>query len=252
MSLFKTEAVVLASWSLGEADKIIAFLTKEYGKVRGVAKGARRQKSKFGAALEPMTQGELIYFKKERQDLAKINSFDIINPYQALKEDLQLFAASAYLAELLNIALEEESPSPEIFDLLIHTIGFLSQGGSTPSLLRIFEIKLLKTLGYQPQLNHCLFCQQPPAAEKSFFSWADGGLVCEHCQGRAKSLRKISPPALGFWRRALELKLEQMNRLNLSDYFKRELEELLENFIQYLYPRHFRSRELLRLEEKGA
>ncbi len=250
MSLYQTQAVVLATWDLGEADKIIAFLTKEYGKVRGVAKGARRQKSKFGAALEPMTQGELVYFKKERQDLAKVNSFDIVNPHRNLKEDFKLFAACSYLAELLNVTLEEESPAPEIYSLLLATIGFLGQRGSVPSLLRIFEIKLLKSLGYQPQLNNCLFCQEEMLPQKSFFSWADGGVLCEHCKGRAKGFRKISPPALGFWRKALEIRLEQINRLTLSDYFKRELEELLENFIQYLYPRPFRSRELLRREER--
>jgi DNA repair protein RecO (recombination protein O) len=250
LSLYKTEAVVLASWDLGEADKIMAFLTKEYGKIRGVAKGARRQKSKFGASLEPMTLGELVYFKKERQDLAKINSFDITNPNLKLKDDFELFAATSYLAEFLNIALEEESPAPEIFALLLATNSFLAQGGSIPSLLRIFEIKLLKVLGYEPEMKQCLFCRQPPAGELTYFSWADGGIVCEGCKGRAKSFRRISPPALGFWRRGLEIRLEQMNRLTVSAYFKRELEELLENFIRYIYPRNFRSRELLKIEAK--
>lgn len=252
MSLYKTEAVVLASWDLGEADKIMAFLTKEYGKIRGVAKGARRQKSKFGASLEPMTLGELVYFKKERQDLAKINTFDIINPHQKLKDDFELFAASSYLAELLNVTLEEEAPVPDLFYLLLYILGFMGQGGSIPSLLRIFEIKLLKNLGYQPQLKNCLFCQEIPISAKTFFSWAEGGVVCESCRGKAKGYRRISPPALGFWRRALEIKLEHINRLTLSPYFKKELEELLENFIQYLYPRNLRSRELLREIEDRA
>lgn len=91
MPLYRTQAVVLRSMNLGDADKIVTLFTRDYGKVKVVAKAARRIKSRFGACLEPMTHLSLIYFGKEHQDLYRLNQCDIVHSFQKVREHPQKF-----------------------------------------------------------------------------------------------------------------------------------------------------------------
>ena len=102
MPLYRTQAVALKSINLAESDRIITFLTENYGKIKCVAKGARKIKNQFWGSLEPMSQVNLIYFGKENQNLYRLNQTDIINSFQTVREDFEKIYTGIYFLELID------------------------------------------------------------------------------------------------------------------------------------------------------
>ena len=102
MGLQRTQAVAIGRRPLGEADRLVTFYTREFGRLTGVAKGARRPRSRFGSAFELFTQGQLLFFETERSDLAKVDAFDIIHPFQAGGEDLERLILGSWVVECLG------------------------------------------------------------------------------------------------------------------------------------------------------
>ncbi|MFQ5780403.1 MAG: DNA repair protein RecO, partial [Nitrospiria bacterium] len=119
MSLLSTRAIVLGSIKLGEADKLVTFFTTERGKLKGVAKGARRMKSRFGASLEPFTHCDLVVFEKGGEKLARINQSDILHSYQRLREDWRGIHSALLMTHLVQRMTPEGQPSRPIYRLLL-------------------------------------------------------------------------------------------------------------------------------------
>lgn len=245
MGLRSTDAIVIGGHNLGEADRIVVFYTRRYGKVRAVAKGARRIRSRFGGSLEPFTYGRLVYFEKPRTDLHSISEFGILEPFRSLRDSLEVLTAASVVAELAGAAGVEGEGSEELFRLLLTALQALNRAEEPTPLLRAFEIRLLKVLGYLPELYRCVRCQgELPSDGAQSFSLADGGLLCLSCRQQAIETLPLPPLALGFLRGVLQGRGD-FSRLGLEPESAEALRTLLQTFLEMKLGRRIRSARLL-------
>ena len=245
MGLRSTEAIVIGGHNLGEADRIVVFYTRRYGKVRAVAKGARRIRSRFGGSLELFTHGRLVYFEKPHTDLHRISEFGIVEPFRSLRDSLEMLTAASVVAELAGIAGVEGEGGEELFSLLLNALQTLNREGEPTILLRAFEIRLLKILGYLPELYKCVRCRGDlPSDGTQSFSLADAGLLCLLCRKEAIETMPLSPPALGFLRGVLQGGTG-FSRLSLEPKSAEALKTLLQTFLEMKLGRKIRSARFL-------
>lgn len=203
MGLHTTDAFVLRTYSLAEADKICVFLTKELGKVRGVAHGARKMKSRFGSALEPFTEVALTYFQKEGRELVSISTCEILRShFYSAARDVETAGAFSYMSELLIEFLPEHEANERLYRLVGATLQAVGEGLSLGHLLRYFESWMLRLSGYFPDLARCTACGQRVGATEPTFLTVDGAPRCTACSGGRGTLvdpdlRRIIQEMLG-------------------------------------------------------
>ncbi|MGA0003504.1 MAG: DNA repair protein RecO [Candidatus Nanopelagicales bacterium] len=180
MPSYRAEAIVLRTHKLGEADRIITLLTRERGKIRAVAKGVRRTKSKFGARLEPFSRVDLLVFEGKSLDI--ITQAESLNAYgQDLALDYSLWTAGQTMLETADRLTSEESISAESqYLLLVGALRTLVSGEHASSLvLDAYLLRSLSMAGYSPTLNACVICGA--AGTQPFFHVSTGGALCvEH------------------------------------------------------------------------
>lgn len=252
MALQTTEAVVIGGKNLGEADRIITFYTREKGKVRAVAEGARRIRSRFGGSLELFAYGKLVYFERPGRTLHRINEFALMEPFRRLREDLDLFVHGSYLLELIEVSMEEGEANEELFSLLLSALRLLTFGQEPAPLHRAFEIRLLKILGYLPELERCTLCKAVPepvggtVRELSLqMSPSQGGLLCHRCSSTVRDGLPLSPLSLAFLRQALQVDLHLLHPLEFSPAQKEELQSILRACLFYFLGRTLRTADFL-------
>ena len=157
-----TEAVVLRTYNLAEADKIVVCLTRESGLLRGVAKGARKLKSRFGAGLEPFTIIRLRYRAHEERELVILEEAEIVRGYFAIAREPSSLETWAYLSELVLSLIPPHEPNPKLFDLFRACLSVLAeQPQEAPAIRVYFSIWLLKFSGLLPGWHLCLRCHAP-------------------------------------------------------------------------------------------
>ncbi len=241
MPLQTSEAIVIGGHNLGEADRIIPFFTRRLGKVRAVAKGARRIRSRFGGTLELFTLGHLVFFESPNRTLHRINEFSVIDPFAPLKADLGRLSRGAYLVELAGAAVEDAEPNEEIFLLLRDALALLVSHDD-PRLLRTFEIRLLRIAGYLLELYRCLVCRSPlEQTIELAISPARGGLVCPKCQVRLQDKISISSESVNYLRSVLVGGLEISLTTALALPHGHDLQEALRVCTAYFLGRNLRS-----------
>lgn len=251
MPLQTTEAIVIGGHNLGEADRIIPFFTRRLGKVRAVAKGARRVRTRFGGTLELFTLGQLVFFEWPNRTLHRINEFSVIEPFAPLKADLDRLIRGAYLVELAGAAVEEGEPNEEIFLLLRDALTLLVSHDDA-RLLRAFEIRLLRIMGYLLELYRCLICRSIlEKADGLAISPARGGLICQNCRVRAQDSLAISLESLEFLRFVLVGGLERSVTVQIQPPHTQDLQEALRVCIAYFLGKHLRSAAFLTRFECG-
>jgi DNA repair protein RecO (recombination protein O) len=193
MALSETEALVLRTYNLAEADKIVVCLTHGNGLIRGVAKGCRRLKNRFGAALEPFTLLQLSYYQKENQELVSLRQTEILKSHFNLFRDAETLTGRAYMADLVIDFSPPYQKNERLFRMLK---ACLEAVASTPTdlqmILRYFEVWLLKLEGFLPDIKLCSQCQRPFSETEVTFMGSDLQLRCRDCshgQGTALSRR---------------------------------------------------------------
>ncbi len=200
MSLFRDRGVVLRSYRLGEADRIVVFLTERHGKVRAVAKGVRKTTSKFGARLEPLTHVDLLLWQG-RGELDIVNQVEVLDSFRPVREDLGRLARGMALLEVTDQMAQERHPDPRLFAMLVGALRALADTGSDPALLApSFFLKALVLEGAGPVLDECASCGEPDGTvELVAFDLVAGGTLCR----AHRSGRPMSPAALNLLRRIL-------------------------------------------------
>ena len=227
MPLYSSDALILRTYKLGEADRIVVFLTRDRGKKRGVAKGARRPRSKFMGGLEPLTQVRVAYFEKERRELVSVNySEPSCSPLSAVDPDA--LGYSEYFAELLDEWAQEADPDERLYRLGAAMVEALAAGVSAEPLARYFEYWLLRLQGvYPPHLN----CQQCGALlggtgdESAVLTPGGRGFTCGRCAPRGSGLR-LSGDALSFLSRARSINPLRIADLEAMPVVLREIESV--------------------------
>jgi DNA repair protein RecO (recombination protein O) len=191
MGLNETEAIVLRTYTLAEADKIVVCLTKDFGVIRAVARGARRLKSRFGAGLETSTVLALSYFEKEGRELVSLRQVEIIRSHFNLAQDAEIVASLAYMSELVMEFSPPGEPNERVFRMVravLEALERLPEG--IFAIVRYFEIWILKLSGFYPELRVCAQCGRNLVSGGIELSVSDRGLCCDLCSCRTK--QKIS------------------------------------------------------------
>jgi DNA repair protein RecO (recombination protein O) len=202
MSLVRDKGVVLRTYRLGEADRIIVFMTEMHGKVRAVAKGVRKTTSKFGARLEPLTHCDVLFWQG-RGDLDIVNQVEVVDTFKGIREDLSRIPAGMALLEVTDQMAQEKHPDAALYRMLIGALRALAEAKpeANPALVApAFFLKALVLEGAAPVLDSCAACgEAPPAVELVAFDLVQGGALCRpHRSGRP-----MSAPALALLRRIL-------------------------------------------------
>lgn len=185
MPLRETEAIVLRTFRLGEADKIVSLLTRQQGRLRAVASGAQRSKSQFGGALEPLTYIRLWLYERENRDLLRLRSVELLESFFAAQSDLRIHAASQYLAEAAEQLLPEREVNERAFRLILAVMRALKQGAEVERPLLYFNFWLLRVAGFgvdweAPQF--CGQCQTPLEGQRAFYGRGLTDLRCQRCR----------------------------------------------------------------------
>ena len=182
MAILSTEAVVLRSWKMGETSLILSLFTRDYGKVRVVAKGGRGPKSKFKGCLESLTHIRAIYYDKPTRELQLLSKTDLIDPHFHIIGHVGRTALGLASVELVDRAVVGEGSHPQIFDLLISTLSALDKNqGFLEGNLWFFEGHFIDLMGYKPTWDACLKCTQSLGIEGGYFQPQSGGLFCSRC-----------------------------------------------------------------------
>ncbi len=246
MPSFKSEAVILQVTDYAEFDKIVSFFTKRYGRIRGIAKGAKRSQRRFGGALEPFVHEKVTFFEKEGHGLARLEECLIINTFPALAKDIKKIAYGNYLLELVNTLTPEREQHPEIFTLLLHFLNLLSGHSAREDMLRIFEIRLTTLLGYQPQVLRCVSCGRDYILQGIYrFSVKKGGILCSGCHRENEAFPSLSHGTIRIFQQAQQLSLEKLNRIHFSPASLGEGKLILSRFLEYHIGRKPKSLEFI-------
>jgi DNA repair protein RecO (recombination protein O) len=190
--LYEDEGVVLKTIKLGEADRIVTLFTRDNGKVRAVAKGVRKTKSRFGGRLEPFTRVSLLIYRGRSLDT--ITSVDVLNSGKGVRVDLARLSAAAVLADLVDKVTPEREPAGSVYSLLTSGLDAVAAYGAA-STVPAFALKLLSISGYHPQLRVCAGCGERNGLEA--FSPAIGGVVCAGCEMEDRAALPMARDRIG-------------------------------------------------------
>ena len=200
MSLYRDTGVVLRTYKLGEADRIIVLLTEAHGKVRAVAKGVRRTSSKFGARLEPLSHVALLMWHG-RGELDIVNQAEVVDHFRAVREDLEKMGQGLSMLEAVDQLAQEGHPDPRLYSMLVGALRALADPELEPLLVpAAFFLKALVLEGASPVLDGCASCGRSEGeVELVAFDLTEGGALCRSCRRG----RPMSPDALALIRRIL-------------------------------------------------
>jgi len=254
---YRTEAIVLRRKDIGEADRILTLLTPERGKVRVVAKGIRKPRSRKAGHLELFTRTNLLI--ATGRDLGIVTQAQAVNVHRPLREDLLRHAYASYAVELMDRFTPEQQESPELYHLLAAMLGWLSAEVDVAVAARYYELRLLALAGYQPELRRCVIGGETIVAEDQFFSVVQGGVVCARCgqsaagsDRRLPGLTPISIEALKYLRYFQAQPFSKVAGLTLSAGVLGEMEFILQRYLTYLLERQLKSVEFLKLIRREA
>jgi DNA repair protein RecO (recombination protein O) len=178
MSLYRDHGVVLRTWKLGEADRIVSILTREHGKVRAVAKGVRKPSSRFGARLEPTTHVALQLYRG-RGELDTVTQVETVDRFTSLRGELDAWARASAMLEAVEQVAQDREPNDRLFDMLVRALRTLAAHPG-PLVVAGFFLKLLALEGFEPVVDVCVTCgaEEPLVA----FDIVEGGTLCDGCR----------------------------------------------------------------------
>lgn len=223
MAIIESESLILKSYALAEADKIVVFLTQQNGLIRGVAKGAKRLKSRFGGNLEPFSIVNLTYYQKEERELVSINSLDLQKSFFAQAVRPEFLQKFAYLAELLIEFAPPNEPNERLYRM---ACVCLETAVKEPQFLEnialYFELWILRLAGYLPNWNNCFNCQREISANENTSLQINFHLLCTNCQ-RGANKWLLSPIE-----RQIFLNAQSASPINFINYTREKFAEVKE------------------------
>jgi len=246
---FRVDAVVLRHADWGEADRLLTLYTRERGKMRAIAKGARKIRSRKAGHLEPFTRVTLQLARGH--DLYIVTQADTVDAFLPIHENLVKTSYAAYVVELLDrFTYEDDSENYNIFRLLNEALSRLEKEVDPWLAIRYYEVRLLDLLGYRPHLFECANCGREIKAEDQFFSAAQGGVLCPDCGIGLPGVWSVSVEALKYLRHFQRSDYVGAQRARPNFEVKSEVEALLQYYVTYLLERALNSPGFIRQIKK--
>ena len=243
--IVQAEGIVLKTFDFRETSRIATFFTKEYGKVKGVLKGIRKDHKKFGSNIDQFSVNDIVYYTHRNSDLHLISQCDLKAFFFPIRKDIKRTLAASYSLELVDSIMPVEEQNKDIYRLLLYYLNTLEHTDDVNQLVHVFQIKILLLSGFRPFLDSCVVCQKK-ITPRMRFSMKLGGLICEDCRSNDHSATMVSRGTIaslvhierGAWDKALRLKLSTMTR--------RELKYILNNFLIFHLERHIKATKYLK------
>jgi len=218
MALGKTTAVVIGSFPLGESDRIVSFFSRDFGKIRGVARSARRMRSRFGSALELLTLGDLVFFDTGRSDLVQVDHFDIVHPFEGIRSDLDRLGQGAWIVECVGRLTADRDPNAAVYGLLLRALRSVEAGDLPRRVATAFGLRCVDALGHRLRLDACVACGRRGASLGAplAIDLEGGGLTCAACASRPRGAIRVDASTLGALRRLRAMSWSDMVALPLG------------------------------------
>jgi DNA repair protein RecO (recombination protein O) len=249
--LYKTSAIVLSRFELGEADRVLTLLTPHDGRLKAIAKGVRRPTSRLGGSVEPFAELQLV--------LAHGRTFDVVtqasvrHAWLGLRDRLESTATAWYVSELVERSTEERAPAPRLYDLLIRAYELLDAGAPPGRVARWFEFRLTDDLGLRPEVDRCVECDRRVEADEPL-RWvpALGGILCAIHPGPPAERARISADVLRLMKAYRHRPIEEIAALRLPPAVESEVESAMRLFVRHVLEREARSLEFLDQVRSGV
>ena len=187
MALKESEAIVLRTYPMGEADRLVSFLSRSAGRLRGVAAGAKRPKSRFGSTLELLSHIKIWYYERETRELVRISQGELIESFLAAQSDYARGLSVALVSEVAEVVLPEKEPSDPVFRLILTAARSLAGGADIQVVLSYFALWIAKLSGWLPDLEHCSKCGRELKDEVAYENY-EGALHCAKCHLKGREV----------------------------------------------------------------
>jgi len=244
MAAQKAEGIILRKYLLRETSYILVVFTKEFGKVRGVLKGARNPYPQFAGNFEIFTRCELLFYRKKKKSMDLVTGCDAIDFFLPVRKDIERTTYANYFVELVDIVTADHDANERLYSVLLDDLSLLAKASSPKRTARIFEIKLLDAVGLGSRLDECSECSS--SCEGEFrFSVRSGGILCPDCSKKDSASYRISRGTLNFMRKIQSTPFSRTQHVKVSREVGEEAEKALKRFIQYHIGRQTKSMKFL-------
>jgi DNA repair protein RecO (recombination protein O) len=240
---YRTEAIILRRSDFGEADRLLTLYARDRGKVRVIAKGARKPQSRKTGHVELFMRTRFLIAEGRNLDI--ITQAETVEAYVALREDLVRATYASYAVELLDRFTPDEDKNPQLYDLLADALRWFAVTRQPLLAARFYELHLLQLAGFRPQLFHCVGCSEAIVEQDQLLSGELGGLLCPGCAAADRGAQPISAAAVKVLRYLQSRSWDTVRQLSLRRALHAELERLMHFYITYLLERDLKSTEFL-------
>jgi DNA repair protein RecO (recombination protein O) len=240
MAIISTEAIVLRSIDHRETSKLAFFFTRSHGRVIGVLKGIRKNPRKFHTSLDKLSVNDIVFYQYRNSDIHLVSQCDMKEYFPGVRQDMKRITAAEYACELVNKIMPLEEKNEAVYELLLNYCYALARVRDIGRLVHMFQIKVLALSGFEPHIDSCVQCGHDVGA-RARFSTFKGGLVCPRCQRQGMALMTVSPGAVASLLYVGHHSWDQCLKLILTPSVKRELKEILNNFLIYHLEKNIRS-----------
>ena len=248
--IHKTEAIVLKHLPLGEADYMVTLYTPNEGRLRAMARGARKIKSRLGGHLEPLMRTSLLMARGRSVD--SVQQAEVLEGFRAVREDLDRLSQAVYMAELVDTATPEGQSNYPLYRLLLDALRSLA-GPARPAILPHFQLRLLSHIGFMPELHRCVECEAALEPDRHRFAPGRGGCICDGCHPAGVSVLPLSLNTLKALRFLQKCeRIDDAVRLRLDDETLTEMRRLMEAHLQYVLDREPRGTRFLGQVSQGS
>jgi len=242
--IVKTEGIVLKSFDFRETSRIATFFTRDFGKVKGVLKGIRKDPRKFASSVDKFSLNDIIYYQYRNSDIHLVSHCDMKDFYSGLRLDLERMTAASYACEFIDTLMPAEEQNTAIYELTQEFLKSLQTTPDVTKLIQTFQIKILALSGFQPHLEACVRCSKKVVNAPSF-SLRLGGLLCVACKNNAPEATPISLGAVATILHLQKNHWEAASRLGMTPFIKKELKYVLNHFLVFHLEKHLRSTRFL-------
>jgi DNA repair protein RecO (recombination protein O) len=246
MAFLNTVGIVIKEVNVGEADKIVTILTKNYGRISALAKGGKRPKSAISAASQIMCYSDFVLYSGK--EMYSINSCEVIEPFYEIRNDMEKLTYAAHFMDIVLELAQEDQPAPRLLQLLLNSLYMLAKTEKQPELIsRIFELRALSVSGYAPHTASCIVCGQE--AENFYsFSFSKCGFICdrEKCSATDKCSLPLSTGASRAMQYIIYSKMKDLFKFRLSDDVLDELERVMKRYLREQLERDFTKLDFLK------
>jgi DNA repair protein RecO (recombination protein O) len=237
--VYRAEVVVLKASDFGEADKALTLFTAQHGKIRAIAKGARRPGSRLGGHVDLLTHANLLLAHGRTFEI--VTQAETVEPFLGLRDDLWRAGLAYQMAELVDRMTEDGHEDRPLFESLLEALRRVDAEPDPEPAAQLFEVTLLDRLGYRPQLKSCLGCAGELARVDSYYSPSAGGVLCPLCGPRDPSARPLSANAFAMLRLLQSGDYPTLARVRKREALRREVGEVLRNQVRFLLERELKS-----------